>query len=236
MQWIFDYQIWAGLITLTGLEIVLGVDNVIFIALIVSSLPPKMGAKARTLGLILAMVIRILFLLCLAWVIGLTKPLVNVWGLMLSGKDLLMLLGGLFLIIKATGSIHEEITHDRQKEFKNLRQGFAAAIAQIVLIDFIFSFDSVITAVGLTPNIPVIIAAMVIAMLVMIFSSGMVSGFINRYPTLKILALAFILIIGLFLVVESFGIHVPRGYIYFAMLFSLAVEMLNIKSSKKVRG
>lgn len=233
MEWITDYSIWASLLSLTALEIVLGIDNVIFIALVVNHLPPKQRRKARFIGLMLALGMRVALLFSLVWLMGLTEPILELAGKALSGKDLLMMAGGLFLIHKATSSMREEITGSQHKEAKEFKGNFARTIATVIFIDFIFSFDSIITAVGLTQNIPVMVAAMFIAMLVMLASSGFIADFIARHVTIKILALAFILMIGVLLVAEGFGFHVPKGYIYFGMAFSLGVEMLNMRIRNK---
>jgi predicted tellurium resistance membrane protein TerC len=233
MEWITDYTIWASLLSLTALEIVLGIDNVIFIALVVNHLPPVQRRKARFIGLALALGMRIALLFSLVWLMGLTEPLVHLWDMDLSGKDLLMLAGGLFLIHKATSSIREELTGNQHKDAKEFKGNFSRTIMTVIFIDFIFSFDSIITAVGLTQNIPVMIAAMVIAMLVMLASSGYIADFIARHTTIKVLALAFILMIGVLLVAEGFGFHVPKGYIYFGMAFSLGVEVVNMRIRNK---
>lgn len=177
---------------------------------------------------------RISLLFALSWILSLDEPIINLFGEDFSGKDILLIVGGLFLVYKATTSIHEEVTHDTEITIKSARSGFFFAIAQIVLIDLIFSLDSVITAVGLTQNIPVIVAAMTVAMVVMLFASKSVSEFIEKYPTIKILALSFIMLVGGFLFVEGLGFHVPKGYIYFAMFFSLGVEAINIKLRNKL--
>lgn len=232
MEWMTDYTMWASLLSLTALEIVLGIDNVVFIALVVQHLRPEQRRKARFIGLTLALAMRIGLLFSLVWIMGLTEPLLSFGDYDLSGKDLLMLGGGLFLIYKATTSMREEMTGDLHKEVKEYKGSFAKTIGTVIFIDFIFSFDSIITAVGLTQNIPVIIVAMFIAMGVMLISSGYIADFIAKHVTIKILALAFILMIGVLLVAEGFGFHVPKGYIYFGMAFSLGVEMLNMKARK----
>lgn len=229
----FDYHILASLLSLTALEIVLGIDNVVFIALIAGHLKPEEQKKARIIGLSLALIMRTLLLFSVAWIIGLKEPLINFYNYQFSGKDLLMLCGGLFLLTKGTNSIHDEVTGDHKEKCSSFSGALFATIVQIVFIDLIFSFDSVITAVGLTQNIPVIIIAMTIAMIVMILSASYISDFINKYPTLKILALAFILLIGVFLVAEGLGLHIEKGYIYFSMIFALGVETLNILSRRK---
>lgn len=234
MELLLDYQIWVSFLTLTSLEIILGIDNVVFIALLVQNLPAEAREKARITGLTLALAMRILLLLGVAWIISLSEPWLNIFGQALSGKDILMLLGGGFLIYKGTNSIHDEVTGEFKEEAANKNlTNFTGVVLQVVFIDIIFSFDSVMTAVGLTKVIPVIIAAMSVAMLVMIFSSGYIARFIERFPTLKVLALAFIMLIGVFLVAEGLGFHVPKGYIYFAMSFSLGVEVLNLLAQRR---
>ncbi|MFC3052444.1 TerC family protein [Kordiimonas pumila] len=233
MDILLDYHLWVSFLTLASLEIILGIDNVVFVALLVGHLPDAQRQKARIIGLSLALVMRILLLLGVAWIISLENPLFAVFDHALSGKDILLLFGGGFLLYKGTNSIHDEVTGDAVEHYTAKTGGMASVIAQVVFIDIIFSFDSVMTAVGLTTSIPVIIAAMTVAMVVMIFSSGYISSFIERFPTLKILALSFIMLIGIFLVAEGLGIHVPKGYIYFAMAFSLSVETLNLVSRKR---
>jgi predicted tellurium resistance membrane protein TerC len=233
MELLMDYHIWVSFLTLTSLEIILGIDNVVFIALLVGHLPEHQRERARIIGLSLALVMRIALLLGVAWIIGLKEPWLELFGQSFSGKDVLMLLGGGFLLYKGTNSIHDEVTGDHKEEARSVTGGMAAVILQVVFIDLIFSFDSVMTAVGMTTVIPVIIAAMTVAMLAMMFSSGYIASFIERFPTLKILALAFIMLIGVFLVAEGLGFHVPKGYIYFAMAFSLGVEVLNLLKRRR---
>ena len=233
MDFLTDYHVWAGFLSLTALEIVLGIDNVVFIALLVNHLPPAKRQKARVIGLTLAFFIRVGLLFGAIWLIGLKEPWLELFGFSLSGREILMLGGGLFLIAKGTSSIHDEITGDRKESYHSFSGGFQMTILQVIFIDFIFSFDSIITAVGLTKNIAVIIAAMAVAMIVMLFSSKFIADFIDSYPTLKMLALAFIMMIGVFLVAEGLGFHVPRGYIYFGMAFSLGVEALNMLVRRK---
>lgn len=230
----FNYDLIGSFFTLSFLEIVLGIDNLIFISLCVSGLPKEYAQKARVIGLSLALLMRIGLLFALSWVLSLKEPLLHVAGQGFSGKDILLIVGGLFLVYKATSSIHEEVTHEAEVSIKKAKSGFFFAVAQIVLIDLIFSLDSVITAVGLTQNIPVIIAAMTVAMVVMLFASNAVSRFIEKYPTLKILALSFIMLVGGFLFAEGCGFEVPKGYIYFAMFFSLGVETVNIMLRKNI--
>ncbi|WP_417455839.1 TerC family protein [Kordiimonas sp.] len=228
MEILLDYHLWVSFFTLTALEIILGIDNVVFIALLVGHLPEKERERARLIGLSLALLMRILLLLGVAWIIGLKEPWITLFGHAFSGKDILMLLGGGFLLYKGTNSIHDEVTGEKREHYEAVSGTMVAVIAQVVLIDIVFSFDSVMTAVGMTQVIGVIIAAMTVAMLVMMFSSGLIASFIERFPTLKILALSFIMLIGVFLVAEGLGFHVPKGYIYFAMLYSLGVETLNL--------
>lgn len=228
-----DINIWASLLSLTALEIVLGIDNVVFIALVINHLPEEERRKARTLGLTMALLIRILLLFSVVWIIGLKEPWITLFQISFSGKDLMMIGGGLFLLYKATSSIGEEITGAQKAAYNKFSGGMAITIAQIILIDLIFSFDSVITAVGITENISVIVVAMTIAMFVMLMSATFISKFIETHATLKMLALAFILMIGVLLVAEGLGTHLPRGYIYFGMIFSLTIEFLNILVRRK---
>lgn len=235
MEIVFSYELLAAFLTLSVLEIVLGIDNIIFIALLVEKIPEEQRKKARIVGLSLALIMRIGLLLGIGWIISLKEPFISVMDMAFSGKDLLMIGGGLFLIFKTTHHIHEMFTDEQKDEIKHSRKktSFAMMIVQIVIIDFVFSFDSVITAVGMTRDIPVIIAAMTLAMGVMMFASKWVSDIVINYPTLKNLALSFILMIGVFLIGEGFGAHIPKGYIYFGMGFSLGVEILNILTSRK---
>lgn len=233
MEFLGDYSIWASFLSLTLLEIVLGIDNVVFIALLVGHLPPEQRDRARVLGLSLALVFRIVMLFGVVWIISLKEPWLTLWRLEFSIKDLMMLIGGLFLLYKATDGIHDEVTGDMKTACQDFHGGFFSTIAQVVVIDMVFSFDSVITAVGITENIYVIVVAMSIAMIIMLFSSGMIARFIAKHPTLKILALAFIMLIGVFLVAEGFGFHIPKAYIYFGMAFALGVEVLNILARNK---
>lgn len=233
MELLSDPHIWASFLSLTALEVILGIDNVIFIALVVNHLPAEQRKKARMIGLSLALLMRIGLLLGLVWIMKMVEPWFVVFGEEFSGKDILMLLGGGFLIVKATLSMHEEVAADAHHDGKEFKGGFSKTIMQIIFIDIIFSFDSVMTAVGLTQVIPVIVAAMVIAMLVMLLASGFIADFIEKNPTFKMLALAFILLVGVLLVGEGLGLHVPKGYIYFGMAFSAGVEILNTVVRKK---
>jgi predicted tellurium resistance membrane protein TerC len=223
-----------ALLTLSVLEIVLGVDNVVFIAILTGRLPAAQQPLARRMGLTLALAIRIGLLFAITWIMGLTRPLFAVLGHDVSGRDLILLGGGLFLIFKATWEIYDklEVEHSETAAGRG-RAAFASVLVQILLLDIVFSLDSVITAVGMAEQVSIMVAAMVIAMVVMLFSMGAVSGFVERHPSVKILALAFLLLIGVMLVAEGFGQHVSKGYIYFAMAFSLLVELLNLRYRKK---
>ena len=223
-----------ALLTLSVLEIVLGVDNVVFIAILTGRLPAAQQPLARRVGLTLALAIRIGLLFAITWIMGLTRPLFAVLGHDVSGRDLILLGGGLFLIFKATWEIYDklEVEHSEAVAGRG-RAAFASVLVQILLLDIVFSLDSVITAVGMAEHVSIMVAAMVIAMVVMLFSMGAISGFVERHPSVKILALAFLLLIGVMLVAEGFGQHVSKGYIYFAMAFSLLVELLNLRYRKK---
>ena len=224
MDFLLDPTLVASFISLTALEIILGIDNIIFIALLVEHLPPAQRKKARSIGISLAFFLRVGMLLGITWVIGLKEPLL----LGLSGKDLMMLAGGAFLIYKAIDGIIEEMSNLTKKELSLKKGAFMLTIMQIILIDLVFSFDSIMTAVGVTEHTMIIIAAMLIAIFVMLVASGYIADFIERYPSLKMLALAFIMLVGVLLVAEGFNIHFPKEYIYAAMAFSLGVETLNI--------
>jgi predicted tellurium resistance membrane protein TerC len=232
MDWLTDPQIWIGLLTLTALEIVLGIDNIIFISILAGKLPVAQQARARQVGLGAAMGMRILLLLSIAWIIKLTAPLFTVLGQEISGRDLILLVGGLFLLAKATFEIHDKLEGEKGHASKKVAASFGAVILQIMLLDIVFSLDSVITAVGMVDEVAVMIAAVVIAVGVMMISAGTISGFVERHPTLKILALSFLLLIGMSLVAESFDRHIPKGYIYFAMGFSVMVEALNLRMKR----
>ena len=224
----------VALVTLTAMEVVLGIDNVVFLAILVARLPTTQQTVARRLGLTLALGIRIGLLLAISWIMGLTAPWFSVLGRDISGRDLILLGGGLFLIAKATWEIYDKVEADHAEAGSGGGRGvFVLVLIQILLLDIVFSLDSVITAVGMANDIPVMVVAMVLAMLVMLFSAAGVSGFVNRHPSVKILALAFLLLIGVMLVAEGLGTHVNKGYIYVAMAFSLGVEMLNLRYRKK---
>ncbi|MBI2207327.1 MAG: TerC family protein [Candidatus Rokubacteria bacterium] len=228
----------VALLTLSALEIVLGIDNIVFIAILTSRLPADQQPRARKTGLVLALGIRIGLLFAIAWIMSLTRPFFGLLGHDFSGRDLILLGGGLFLIAKATWEIYDklEVEHHEEHAAGGGRSGMASVIVQILLLDIVFSLDSVITAIGMANHVPVMIAAMVIAMVVMLFSMSAISGFIERHPSLKILALSFLLLIGVMLVAEGMGAHIPKGYIYVAMAFSLGVELLNMQFRRKQRA
>ena len=244
MEWLANPEIWISLITLTVLEIVLGIDNIIFISIMASKLPANKQKKARQLGLALAMITRVLLLLSLSWIMTLTSPLFNIgeWiGLSegelfekfaISGRDLILLSGGLFLIYKSTTEIHDKLEGEEHQSEGKAVVTFSGVIIQILILDIVFSLDSVITAVGMADHIGVMIAAVIIAVIVMMLSAGSISDFVNKHPTVKMLALSFLLLIGVSLLAEGFEQHIPKGYIYFAMAFSVLVEMLNLKMNK----
>lgn len=234
MEWLSNPEIWVAFLTLTALEIVLGIDNIIFISILVGRLPKEQQAKGRFFGLSLAMGTRILLLLSITWVMRLTSDLFSIFDHGVSGRDLILFFGGLFLLFKSTMEIWHSVEGEEQTSSTGevVKAGFVGVILQIAVIDIIFSLDSVITAVGLVQNVPVMIAAIVIAVLVMMLAAGTISDFIEKHPTLKILALSFLIVVGTLLVAESFGVHVPKGYVYFAMAFSLAVEAINIRMRK----
>ena len=237
MEWLSDPQIWISLLTLTALEIVLGIDNVIFISILAGKLPKEQQAKARKLGLTLALVTRILLLMSLTWIMGLTKPLFTmpVVNVDISGRDIVLLVGGLFLIWKSVREVHEKLEEDDGHATAGRgRATFTAVIIQILLLDIVFSLDSVITAVGMADNIWVMVAAVVIALGVMLAFAGKISDFGNRHPTLKMLALSFLILIGVTLIGEGMHFHSPKGYVYFSMAFAFAVEMLNLRLRSKM--
>jgi predicted tellurium resistance membrane protein TerC len=219
----------AAFLTLTLLEIVLGIDNVVFISILSAKLPPEQRARARQVGLALATITRVALLLSLSWLIGLTEPWFAVFGLAISGRDLILIVGGLFLLGKATFEIHEKLEGHGGATPAARAPTFGGVIVQILLLDVVFSLDSVITAVGIADDLPVMIAAVVVAVVVMLISAGPLSAFVERHPTVKMLALSFLLLIGFTLVVEGLHQHVPKGYVYFAMGFSVMVEMLNLR-------
>lgn len=233
MDWLLNPEIWISLVTLTVLEIVLGIDNIVFITILADKLAEGERRKARQIGLALAMLMRIGLLLSLSWLIGLTEPLFSVATLDFSGRDIIMLLGGLFLLGKSTFEIHDKLEGEKEAASTKVRATLINVVFQIMLLDIVFSLDSVITAIGMANEVGVMIAAVVIAVVIMLISLDTISSFINKHPTLKMLALSFLLLIGFSLVAESFHQEIPKGYIYFAMAFSIFVEILNIRVSRK---
>ncbi|MEV0235130.1 TerC family protein [Nonomuraea sp. NPDC050786] len=234
LDWVTDPQIWIGFFTLVALEIVLGIDNIIFISILAGKLPPEQRDRARVMGLGAALITRLLLLLGLSWVVQLTEPLFTVLGHEISGRDLILLLGGLFLLGKSVTEIGHSMDAPADKDGKKAAAAsFASVIMQIMVLDIVFSLDSVITAVGMVDQLGVMIAAVVVAVVVMLFASGPISRFVDRHPSIKMLALAFLVLIGVVLIAEGFGQHIPKGYIYFAMAFSLVVELLNIRVRSK---
>lgn len=229
MDWITQPDTWIALLTLVALELVLGVDNVIFISILAGKLPVHQQQKARTTGIALAVITRILLLLSISWVIGLTAPLFNIFSLEISGRDLILIAGGLFLLGKATLEIHHRLEGVEGQRSAKVAASFASVIAQIMVLDIVFSLDSVITAVGMVDEVIIMIIAVVVAAGVMIWSAKPIGEFVERHPTIKILALSFLLLIGFTLIVEGLHQHIPKGYIYFAMGFSVFVEMLNLR-------
>jgi predicted tellurium resistance membrane protein TerC len=232
MDWLSDPNAWIGLLTLTALEIVLGIDNVIFISILSGKLPPEEQPKAFRFGLIGAFVTRLLLIFSIAWIVRLTAPLFAVLGHAFSGRDLILLVGGLFLIGKATHEIHGKLEGGHDEGAARAAGSLGATIVQIMLIDIVFSLDSVITAVGMVDSVWIMVAANVVALAIMLLSARRIGGFVDRHPTVKILALSFLVVIGVTLVAEGFGEHIPKGYIYFAMAFSIAVETLNMRLRK----
>jgi predicted tellurium resistance membrane protein TerC len=224
-----DPGVWVALLTLTTLEIVLGIDNIIFISILAGKLPPERQESARLIGLSLAMLTRIGLLFSLSWVIGLTAPLFSIFGNQLSGRDLILIGGGLFLLGKATFEIHGSLEGEQHASPARAATSFGGVIVQILLLDIVFSLDSVITAVGMVDELLIMVIAVVVAVGVMLISSGAISAFVNRHPTVKMLALSFLLLIGMSLVAEGWELHIPKGYIYFAMGFSVMVELLNLR-------
>jgi predicted tellurium resistance membrane protein TerC len=235
MEWLFDPQIWIAFVTLTVLELVLGIDNVIFISILSGKLPTDQQPKARYIGLSLALVMRVILLMSLTWVMGLVEPLFTVFDRGVSGRDLILFTGGLFLIGKSTHEIHGALEGEEGEGSRKVYGGFAGVIVQIMLLDIVFSLDSVITAVGMVSSIWIMIAAVVVSIVAMMLFAGSIGVFVQRHPTIKMLALAFLLLIGVTLIAEGFHQHISKGYIYFAMAFSVFVEFLNIRLRKKAR-
>jgi predicted tellurium resistance membrane protein TerC len=229
MEWLSDPQAWIALLTLTLLEIVLGIDNVIFISILAGKLPADQQKKARNIGLGAALVMRVLLLLSLAWIVRLTAPLFTIFGAEISGRDLILLLGGLFLMGKATHEIHDKLEGAEGEAVRKVAPSLTSVIVQIMLLDIVFSLDSVITAVGMAQQLGVMITAVIVAVVIMLFAAGSISSFVDRHPTVKMLALSFLLLIGMALMAEGLEFHIPKGYIYFAMGFSVFVEVLNVR-------
>ena len=236
MDWISDPDVWIGFATLLALEVVLGIDNIVFISILSSKLPESQQSRARRVGLGLALVMRIILLLTISWVIGLTAPLFEVFGNEISGRDLILMGGGLFLLGKSTYEIHDRLEGETDHAGARVAASFNAVIVQIVLLDAVFSLDSVITAVGMVDLVGVMIAAVIAAVAIMLVSAEAISGFVNRHPTVKMLALSFLLLIGLSLLLDGLEQHIPKGYIYFAMGFSLLVEVLNLRARAAARA
>ncbi len=235
IEWLASPEAWIALATLTALEIVLGIDNIIFISILVGRLPEKQRNTARRLGLSLAMIARLALLFSISWVMGLTQPWFEVAGLQISGRDLILIGGGLFLLAKATHEIHNSLEGaDGHGEANVAVNSMGMVLVQIAILDIVFSLDSVITAVGLADHVEVMAAAIIIAVGVMLFAAKSIGDFVDNHPTIKILALSFLILVGVTLMVEGFDVHVPKGYIYFAMAFSVAVEMLNINMRKRM--
>jgi len=234
MEWLFEPQAWVALATLTALEIVLGIDNIIFISVLVSRLPERRRQKARVIGLALAMISRIALLLSLVWIMTLTTPLITLFGHEFSGRDFILIGGGIFLFVKSTLAIHDSLESEEvRRAAGHAAKSFFGVLMEIMVLDIIFSLDSVITAVGLAQHVHIMILAIIIAVGVMMFAAGPIGDFVDTHPTIKMLALSFLILIGVTLVAEGMSFHIPKGYIYFAVMFSICVEMLNLKMIKK---
>ena len=235
MDWLTDPQAWIALATLTALEIVLGIDNIIFISILAGKLPAEEQKKARLMGLAVAMLARIALLLSITWVMRLTDPLFTIFRQEISGRDIILIVGGLFLLAKSTHEIHARLEGEDEEGQTVRRRSFAGTIAQIMLLDLVFSLDSVITAVGMADRVSIMVTAVIIAVAFMMVFSGAVSAFVEQHPTVKMLALSFLLMIGVALIADGFEQHIPKGYIYFAMAFSVFVEMLNLRMRAKTK-
>ncbi len=233
MDWITDPHAWIALATLAALEIVLGIDNIIFISILTGKLPRGGQSRARVTGLGLAMISRIGLLLTLTWIMGLTRPLLSVLGNPISGRDLILIGGGLFLLVKSTLEIHEKLEGKEARRTARVSSSYAGILIQIILLDIVFSFDSVITALGMADQVVIMIIAIVIAVVFMMFASGTISRFVETHPTIKVLALSFLFLIGIVLIADGFGRHIPKGYIYFSLAFSAGVEMINLRIRKR---
>ncbi len=233
LELLTDPQAWIAFATLTALELVLGIDNIVFISILVDKLPPEKQALARRLGLFMAMFMRIGLLLVLSWIIGLVAPLFTLLGQAISGRDLILICGGLFLIWKSTGEIHQSLEGEEGHASKAVKATFGAVILQIMIVDIVFSLDSIITAVGMVSELAVMIAAVIASVGLMMVFAGAIGEFVSQHPTVKMLALSFLVLVGVLLIAEGFDHHVPKGYVYFAMAFSVVVEMLNIRMRKR---
>ena len=233
LEFLLSPEIWIAFFTLTALELVLGIDNIIFISILVDKLPKEQQELARKIGLFLAMFMRIALLLLLSWIVGLTEPVLTLFGYGVSGRDLILIAGGLFLIWKSTGEVHQLLEGEEGSESAKVASSFAGVIAQIIVIDLVFSLDSIITAVGMVSEVGVMIAAVVASVGLMMLFAKSIGEFVSNHPTIKMLALSFLVVVGVVLIADGFGHHVPKGYIYFAMAFSVGVEMLNIRLRKK---
>ncbi len=233
LELLTDPQAWIAFATLTALELVLGIDNVIFISILVDKLPPERRELARRLGLFMAMFMRIGLLMVLSWIVGLVAPLFTVLGQAISGRDLILILGGMFLIWKATGEIHQSLEGEEGHTSSAVQATFTAVILQIMVVDIVFSLDSIITAVGMVDQVEIMVAAVVASVGLMMLFAGAIGRFVSTHPSIKMLALSFLVVVGVVLIAEGFDHHVPKGYVYFAMAFSVAVEMLNIHMRKR---
>lgn len=235
MEIFLSFEAWIALATLTFLEIVLGIDNIIFISIVTNKLPEHQQPSARTIGLAAALLFRIALLICITWIIGFTKPLFTLFAFEISGRDLILGLGGIFLLAKSTSEIHHKIEGDNESTPTKKEHGILSIILQIIILDMIFSFDSILTAIGMTEHLIIMIIAVIIAMGIMMVAAGAISRFINNHPTLQMLALSFLILIGFMLILEAVDLHVPKGYIYFAVFFSLFVEALNMQLRKRTK-
>jgi predicted tellurium resistance membrane protein TerC len=235
MEWITEPQAWVALITLTALEVVLGIDNIVFISVLTGRLPEDQRQKGRMVGLALAMIMRIVLLLFLAWIVKLTAPLFTIFGNEISGRDLILIIGGLFLLAKATHEIHHNLEGEEEHEEVKVHASLRSVLFQIMLLDIVFSLDSVITAVGMADHVQVMVIAIVLAVGFMMVFAKPIGDFVEQHPTVKMLALSFLLLVGMALVADGLEFHIPKGYIYFAMGFSVFVEMLNLRLRKRMK-